>query len=215
METRSGLGVLVTPEARHQEYSLMRPDGITPSSVACVCQTCGSTFYRWPSRVAAGSGKFCSMACRYPAKIVKACENCGATVERAPAFVTPYKHTYCSVACMGAAKVISPAEQIRRNVDTSAGPNACWPWTGSRDRAGYGRFSLATKDIRAHRAAWEVANRQKVPDGLVIRHLCPGGGNPWCCNPAHLTPGTAQQNSQDMVKAGRQWRGGTRKSAAL
>lgn len=103
-------------------------------------------------------------------------------------------------------------------VDKSGGPDACWPWTGAKltKRGGYGAFNLDNKTIRAHRLAWELTNGPiPVGDGwhgTVVRHLC---HNAVCCNPAHLTIGTTQENTDDKVRAGRQPRGEENASAIL
>lgn len=85
-------------------------------------------------------------------------------------------------------------------IDRSAGPDGCWLWTGSVDRDGYGHFKVAG---RMHRAARWVLT-QKIGRALtsdeVTRHTC---DNPPCCNPAHLLPGTAADNTADMIKRGR------------
>lgn len=80
-------------------------------------------------------------------------------------------------------------------VDKSAGPDACWPWTGSRDRHGYGRLRGDSKIIYASRYVMELMGRQ-VPSGMMVCHHC---DNPPCCNPKHLYVGTAQDNSDDRV----------------
>jgi hypothetical protein len=75
-------------------------------------------------------------------------------------------------------------------VDTSAGPDACWPWTLGRSN-GYGRLSLgASRYIYAHRLAVILAGRD-LPDGLVVDHLC---GNRSCVNERHLEVVTNRQN---------------------
>ena len=50
--------------------------------------------------------------------------------------------------------------------------------------------------------AWEF-RFGKVPNGQVVCHAC---DNPACCNPSHLWIGTGKENSEDMVKKGRQSR---------
>lgn len=88
-------------------------------------------------------------------------------------------------------------------VDRSAGTDGCWPWTGTCSAKGYGRFRMDMVDYVAHRLAHEVANG-KIPAGILVCHKC---DNPPCCNPAHLFPGTAQDNRADCVAKGRQARG--------
>lgn len=70
----------------------------------------------------------------------------------------------------------------------------CWEWTGSRDPAGYGRFSIMGNsginlDL-AHRVAYELA---KGPLGPVLEvdHRC---RHRWCVRPSHLEAVTLQEN---------------------
>ena len=86
----------------------------------------------------------------------------------------------------------------------------CWLWTGIVNRDGYGRYNARingrTVNRSAHRIAWELIYGP-IPDGLQVRHKCPGGGNRLCCNPAHLALGNAVQNAQDREDDGRTARG--------
>jgi hypothetical protein len=86
-----------------------------------------------------------------------------------------------------------------QKVDQSAGRFGCWPWAGSKKEKGYGQAYFMGKVMRAHRLAYELAIGP-VPNGLMLCHFC---DNPACCNPWHLAPGTAKQNTQDMIAKGR------------
>jgi hypothetical protein len=76
---------------------------------------------------------------------------------------------------------------------------ACWEWTASKQRRGYGRFKLNSKPEKAHRIAWSLVNG-KIPEGMCILHKC---DNPPCVNPLHLFLGTHADNMKDMRQKNR------------
>ncbi len=80
-------------------------------------------------------------------------------------------------------------------------PDECWPWTGPRNDRGYGRIRcrpFIEKETYAHRLAYE--SRREPLGELFACHRC---DNPICCNPAHIFPGTLQDNCDDMMRKGR------------
>lgn len=92
---------------------------------------------------------------------------------------------------------------IRARLDTSGGPDACHPFTGSRNpKSGYGMVQArgVWKNPQAvHVVIYEDVNGP-VPDGHEVRHTC---DNPPCANERHLISGTHQQNMQDAIDRGR------------
>jgi HNH endonuclease len=77
--------------------------------------------------------------------------------------------------------------------------DGCVVWSGCLTKSGYGRLCRDNKVYRAHRVAYEEA-KGPIPDGMMVRHLC---HNRACVNVDHLEIGTAKQNTQDMILAGR------------
>lgn len=77
---------------------------------------------------------------------------------------------------------------------------SCWEWKGGTIADGYGKFWLNGKNVAAHRIAWTLHYKQKIPEGMHILHHC---DNRLCCNHNHLYCGTNADNMRDMVKRGR------------
>lgn len=91
-------------------------------------------------------------------------------------------------------------------VDSSGGPDACWPWLGHLNGWGYGRIDIKNKDglysgYLSHRIAYMLAHGAMPPHPLVVRHTCIGSRS--CCNPAHLLSGTQRENMEDRQRQGR------------
>ena len=86
--------------------------------------------------------------------------------------------------------------------------NGCWHWKKASNQHGYGVFSLNNKAVSAHKASL-ILFRGVTDFKEVIRHRChlfgaaDGSLIRRCVNPAHLEPGTQQENMQDVVEAGR------------
>jgi len=92
-------------------------------------------------------------------------------------------------------------ERFWSKVDRSGGPDACWPWIGYRNAAGYGVImGEARRNRRAHCIAYELQTGEKIPPGSFACHSC---DSPCCCNAAHLWLGTHNDNMADMAAKGR------------
>jgi len=102
--------------------------------------------------------------------------------------------------------------RLESHVNRAGGPEACHPWTGSRDSGGYGQIRIKGDLQLAHVIAWEFEHGPKPP-GADMDHEChnravrEGACKPGkcehraCCNPAHLVPKTRRQHRDDT----RQW----------
>ena len=96
-------------------------------------------------------------------------------------------------------------ERFWSYVDTSGGPDDCWPWTGWTDsRSGYGRFRADTIGLLPHR--WLLGMIRSEPLAWTSAHhemACHHCDNPPCCNPRHLYVGDQFKNMRDCVDRGR------------
>jgi len=94
--------------------------------------------------------------------------------------------------------IASREERFWDKVDRSGGLFACWPWTGTVTRQGYGVFQdgpRGSRQLRAHRLSYEGLVGP-IPLDLVIDHLC---RNRRCINPLHMEPVTLAENSRRQV----------------
>lgn len=63
-------------------------------------------------------------------------------------------------------------------------PNGeCWEYNGCTNNYGYCLIMVDKRLQYAHRLAWEFYNKQKIPDGMTVDHIC---FNRKCINPSHL-----------------------------
>jgi hypothetical protein len=173
--------------------------------VQCICLQCGRAFTKPPSVVAAGNGKLCSRACQFLRQRLcepRSCEYCGATFTPRPEQSRRGAGRYCSHACSVDARRRSLADRLLERLDTSGGPDACWPVRGARNARGYGKIGLGERDSGddyTHRVAYRLFVGT-IPDGHEVCHHC---DNPPCGNPRHLFTGIHKANMEDGSAKGR------------
>ena len=73
-------------------------------------------------------------------------------------------------------------ERIARLTDSSAGPDACWPWLSSKNRWLSPSIQIQKVTRSARRVLWEVVTGN-VPEGYSVSDSC---GRRDCMNPDHL-----------------------------
>jgi hypothetical protein len=99
-------------------------------------------------------------------------------------------------------------ERFHNYVDSSRGPDACWPYLRYINKFGYGIYSKPvepsnpkiSKAMMAHRAAFIISGQRPTQEQPMVLHNC---HNRSCCNPAHLHLGTHSDNMREMYAAGR------------
>ena len=86
-------------------------------------------------------------------------------------------------------------ESAKRRLRTRSKKSGdCILYTGALDKYGYGKFTIGSKHVTAHRASYELLVG-KIPQGLLILHSC---DNRSCIRPNHLRPGNPIDNVKDM-----------------
>lgn len=91
------------------------------------------------------------------------------------------------------------AELFWSKVDKTGGDDACWLWTGATNNDGYGNITWLGRADKAHRVSYRLAFGD-IPEHLIVMHSCDTRN---CVNPAHLSLGTHQDNSDDKITKGR------------
>jgi DNA-binding XRE family transcriptional regulator len=76
----------------------------------------------------------------------------------------------------------------------------CIEWQGNKLGNGYGRIWMDGKLVLVHRLVLESKVPGFLESGYLACHTC---DNPSCINPEHLVPGTAADNTRQMMERGR------------
>lgn len=98
----------------------------------------------------------------------------------------------------GHKKKVTHAELL---ANTTKQQNGCITWNGSKSSLGYGSAYHDGHARLVSRLIYAMSYPNTKMDGLLVLHRC---DNPPCINIDHLYLGTHKQNSQDMVRRGRQ-----------
>ena len=84
-------------------------------------------------------------------------------------------------------------------VDRTPRPDECWIWVGAGAKLNGPLFTVGGVLVPAARVAYAIEHGVD-PGQSVVMHSC---DNRLCVNPAHLSLGTYQNNSDDMLRKGR------------
>ena len=100
---------------------------------------------------------------------------------------------------------VARISEFWQQIDTSAGPEGCWPWVGrTRHNFGYGQMRWdGPSPVPAHRIVYLIAHgiaAAELPSATVVRHRCSGAPN--CNNLRHLEIGTQADNIRDRIVDG-------------
>lgn len=95
--------------------------------------------------------------------------------------------------------MITYFEKFMRLVEET---NSCWIWKAS-PASRYGKYMIEKRYISAHRISW-LFFVGTIPKGKYLCHTC---DNMKCVNPAHLFLGSPRDNTQDMIRKGRNRKG--------
>ncbi len=152
------------------------------------------------------------MSRKYVRRTPRQCEHCQKTFlpHRNPTPREPCR--FCSRKCHNLSKRIPLVDRFFGFLGKKE-PTGCIPWTGKRNRRGYGQISgdNGRKSLVASRVSYELFVGP-IPDDLFVLHRC---DNPPCVNPVHLFLGTCQDNKDDSIRKNRHVHGATQWKAKL
>jgi hypothetical protein len=83
---------------------------------------------------------------------------------------------------MRGSKPVDVMIRIAAKTDSSAGPDACWPWLGARYPKGSPVTSVLKQNMPVRRVLWEH-HHGAIPEGRTPGMACE---NQLCVNPSHL-----------------------------
>lgn len=160
--------------------------------VSCTCLVCHRAFTVKLNRRQKGGGKYCSRQCYFKRNglpVICRCLTCQQMFTISPKNTSRGRGKYCSQQCYQSRRSLSD-----RFWSFVLKTDECWLWQGKITRRGYGKAWLGTREVLAHRLAYELTYGLILP-GLLCCHHC---DIPACVRPDHLFLGTNGDNLRDM-----------------
>lgn len=178
-----------------------------PGSIKLFCIECGEAFFRFPSDIAKGRDKYCSVDCasngktgRTTGKSVRVevvCPTCGKTFFPYPSDIKRGAGKYCSKHCKE--KWRTDEERFWAFYVKPEKEGECPDWSGGKDKDGYALFSVGRKTMRASHYAYEL-HYGPIPQGMFVLHKC---DSPACTDWKCLFLGTHAENMRDKMMKNR------------
>jgi len=145
-----------------------------------ICQNCNRGFLADKHDMNRGFGRFCSIGCANSAR------------SGAPRRPSVNRRPQLSRVLSKDQLIIEKSQPV---------PHCgCWIYDGVPNKDGYGQIRYRGTRMSAHRFSWMAFNKQEIPEGMEVMHMC---DTPICVNPDHLRLGTHAENMADRSRKGR------------
>lgn len=154
--------------------------------LTATCEICGSPFPMRTNGPRSRANRFCTRECWRAwvrrNQVQAICQQCGNPAPRSVSLAARVSAAFCTPECHALSMHMTLADHIasgllHEDFERVPGLSPCWTWTGPHNpTTGYGLIRQRREGKRTtvdvHRAAWEVASGQPVPDGLRVLHVC-------------------------------------------